>query len=87
VNLVRRKPQLKLDDTNGATPSSSHAGLQKGIPFYERPTCSISEACAAIGFGRSKLYDLIDAGAIDTIHIGRRHLVRVSSLLKLVAPQ
>lgn len=54
------------------------------IPFGERPTCTIAEACQATGLGRSKLYELISAGQIDTARIGRRRLVRVPSLLQLV---
>jgi Helix-turn-helix domain len=51
------------------------------IPFCERPTCSINDACRAVGFGRTKLYDLIDEGLVDTVKIGRRRFVRVPSLL------
>jgi excisionase family DNA binding protein len=54
------------------------------IPFGERPTCTIAEACEATGLGRSKLYELIGEGRIDTTTIGRRRLVRVPSLLRLV---
>jgi len=38
------------------------AVVDSHIPFCERPTCSINEACRAVGFGRTKLYDLIDEG-------------------------
>lgn len=61
-----------------------YANLQRSVPFQERPTCSIAEACNAIGFGRTKLYELIDDGAVDTVKIGRRRLVRVRSLLQLL---
>jgi excisionase family DNA binding protein len=54
------------------------------IPFFERPTCTIAEACEATGLGRSKLYQLISGGDLDTTTIGRRRLVRVPSLLRLV---
>jgi len=54
------------------------------IPFVERPTCTIAEACEATGLGRSKLYELIGEGQIDTTTVGRRRLVRVPSLLRLV---
>ena len=54
------------------------------IPFAQRPTCTILEACEAIGIGRSKLYELIGDGHLDTTRIGRRRLVRVPSLLRLV---
>ena len=50
----------------------------------QRPTCTIAEACDAVGLGRTKLYELISGGEIDSITIGRRRLVRVASLLKLL---
>jgi excisionase family DNA binding protein len=62
-----------------------YSGLQRTIPFSERPTCSIAEACNAAGFGRTKLYELMDDGAVETTKIGRRRLVRVPSLLRFLA--
>jgi len=56
------------------------------IPFAQRLTCTIPEACRATGLGRTKLYELIGGGYLDTITIGRRRLVRVTSLLSIVAP-
>ena len=55
------------------------------IPFAQRLTCTIPEASKATGLGRTKLYELIGGGYLDTITIGRRRLVRVSSLLTIVA--
>lgn len=49
----------------------------------EPVTISIDDACKAIGIGRNKVYDLIAAGSLDTIRIGRRQLVRVDSIKKL----
>lgn len=54
------------------------------IPFVERPTCTVAEACSAVGFGKTKLYELIDGGEVDSIRIGRRRLIRVPSLLRLL---
>jgi excisionase family DNA binding protein len=54
------------------------------IPFDQRPTCTIPEACQAIGLGRTKLYELIGRGKLRTTTIGRRRLVVVPSLLSLV---
>jgi excisionase family DNA binding protein len=56
------------------------------IPFVERPTCTIAEACSAVGFGKTKLCELIDDGAVDSIRIGRRRLVRMPSLLRFLGP-
>jgi excisionase family DNA binding protein len=55
----------------------------KSIPFRERFYCSINEACEAIGFGRSKLYDLIKNERIRTIRIDGRTKIVVASLLEL----
>jgi excisionase family DNA binding protein len=56
----------------------------KSIPFRERLTCTVPEACDATGLGRSKIYEEIGAGRIQTAKIGKRTLIVVSSLLTLV---
>jgi hypothetical protein len=58
-----------------------HVLAQSTIPFEQRPTCTIAEACNAAGRGKTKFYELLAQGMIDTIWIGRRRLVRVRSLL------
>jgi hypothetical protein len=30
------------------------------IPFMDRPTCSVAEACFAASIGKTTLYDLMD---------------------------
>ena len=42
--------------------------------------CSIPDAAKALGLGRSKLYELISEGHLETVTIGRRRLVRTQSL-------
>ncbi|MGL3107196.1 helix-turn-helix domain-containing protein [Bradyrhizobium sp. BR 1432] len=64
-----------------ADPRPSH---QRKISFAERLTCTIDEACQATGLGRTKLYELIGAGKLDTRSVGRRRLVLVSSLQALL---
>jgi excisionase family DNA binding protein len=44
---------------------------------------SIPDAQRALGIGRSTAYRLIDAGKLETVKIGRRTLVRVSSIQAL----
>jgi excisionase family DNA binding protein len=61
--------------------------IHDAIPFAERLTCTIADACEATGLGRSNLYKLIGEGQLDTTRIGRRRLVLVSSLLRLVQPE
>lgn len=44
---------------------------------------SIPDAGKALALGRSKIYDLIAEGRLETITIGRRRLVRVESVRAL----
>jgi excisionase family DNA binding protein len=53
------------------------------IPFKERISCTVDEACSATGIGRSKLYSEIAAGRVDTRKVGKRTLIVIKSLLKL----
>lgn len=43
-------------------------------------TVRIPEACRLTGIGRSKLYELIKAGEIETIKVGNSTLVTVAGL-------
>lgn len=62
------------------------AGTQ--IAFQQKITCTVSEACEAIGIGRTKLYELIGCGKLHSTTIGRRRLIVVNSLLTLIpSPQ
>ena len=45
--------------------------------------CSIPDAAKALGIGRSKLYELIGEGRLETVTIGRRRLVRTDSIRAL----
>lgn len=54
------------------------------IPFMQRPTCTIKEACRAAGMGRTKFYELIKGGELKVVSVGRRRLVQVPSLLKFL---
>ncbi|WP_372482714.1 helix-turn-helix domain-containing protein [Bradyrhizobium ivorense] len=67
---------VSLSAPNAAEPST--------IPFAQRLTCTIEDACEVTGLGPTKLYELIAAGRIVTTTIGRRRLVVVRSLLALL---
>ena len=75
----RRKENHALQDS-----SVANADDALGIPFAQRLSCTIAEACEATGLGRSKLYELIGAGCLATTTVGRRRLVLVHSLRKLL---
>jgi excisionase family DNA binding protein len=54
------------------------------LPFRERLTCSVKEALEASGIGRTKFYELVARGQIDTIMVGDRRLVKIQSLQELL---
>lgn len=47
--------------------------------------CSIPDAAKALGVGRSKAYELIAEGRLETVTIGRRRLVRTQSVRALAS--
>ena len=48
------------------------------------PVCvSVNEARQALGVGRTKLYELINAGKLRVVRLGRRTLVSTESLREL----
>jgi len=86
VILIRRGPDLESGvqierGTAADGPMPSHLGR---LPFAQRLTCTIAEACEATGLGRTKIYELIGNDRITTTSVGRRRLVIVQSLLALV---
>jgi excisionase family DNA binding protein len=75
--------------TNGPRTASAVSSSRKqeeptAIPFAQRLTCTVAEACVATGLGRTKLYELIGGGQVETTTIGRRRLVQIRSLRQLV---
>lgn len=45
---------------------------------------SVKEAARALGVGRTTVYALLNEGQLDTIHVGRRRLIKTASLRRLV---
>lgn len=45
---------------------------------------SIKAACQALHVGRTYLYTLINRGQLDTVKLGRRTLIKVSSMKALI---
>jgi excisionase family DNA binding protein len=65
-------------------PSTANGREVKAIPFAERLSCTIEEACEATGLGRTKLYELMATGQLVTTTVGRRRLVIIRSLFALL---
>ena len=71
-------PRSRLQDHTD-TPSFA----QLALPL-EPLTVRIPVAVKLTGIGRSKLYELIKAGEVETVKIGASTLVSVASLRRLV---
>ena len=54
------------------------------IPFRDRASCTINQACAGTGLGRTLLYELISENLVQSKLVKGRRLVNVPSLLKAV---
>jgi len=61
--------------------------LDQTLPFRERLGCSPSEACVALGIGRTLLYRLIAGRQVEVTKLGRRTIIIIPSLLKLLDAQ
>jgi excisionase family DNA binding protein len=70
--ISEQQSQVSLSGPKAAEPST--------MPFAQRLTCTIDDVCEVTGLGRTKLYELIEAGRIATTTIGRRRLIVVRSL-------
>lgn len=50
----------------------------------EPVTISINGAARALSLGRTSIYELIKDGRLETIKIGRRHLIKTESIRRLI---
>ena len=50
----------------------------------EPVTVTVQNACKALGLGTTKIYELIASGELETVKIGRRTLIKVPSIKRLV---
>jgi excisionase family DNA binding protein len=66
-----------------ADAAAGKVGAEKmtGIPFRERISCTVAEACDATGIGRTKLYELIRLKQVSAKKIGRRTVILIPTLL------
>ena len=79
-----RHKRRENDEELQATSSAPKAVRSQTVPFVQKLTCTINEACEVTGLGRTKLYELIGDGHLATTTVGRRRLVVVRSLLSLL---
>ena len=82
--MTGKGPENDGREQSRCAPTIREGDEPKTLPFAERLSCTIDEACEATGLGRTKLYELIGAGQLITATVGRRRLVIVRSLLALL---
>jgi excisionase family DNA binding protein len=82
--MTGNRPEHDEPEQLRSAPRAPEGGEPKTLPFAERISCTIDEACEATGLGRTKLHELIEAGQLITATVGRRRLVMVRSLLALL---
>lgn len=63
-------------------PFKRHRG--KASVIMEPMTISIAAARDALGLGTTTIYGLISDGRLDTVKVGRRRLVTVASIKRLI---
>jgi excisionase family DNA binding protein len=77
------KEPLKMLDKQIGVPASKGAGASEELPYLPL-TVRISAATRLTGLGRSKIYELIAAGDIETLKIGSATLIPFASLQGLI---
>ena len=79
-----RRKRRENDEVEQIASSAPESVRSQTVPFVQKLTCTINEACEVTGLGRTKLYELIGDGHLATTTVGRRRLVVVRSLLSLL---
>lgn len=59
----------------------NHIPPWQDMPFELRYSATINETVAATGIGRTKLYEMIRGGEVETTTCGTRRLVLVRSVI------
>lgn len=72
-----------MSDTNAVTVNKGPRKREE-IAFHLRATCTVAQACAGTGLGRTLLYELMGEKIIESTTVKRRRLINVPSLLRAV---
>jgi excisionase family DNA binding protein len=57
------------------------------LDLSQRITLSVDEAITALGVGRTMMYELLGNGSIQSFKVGKKRLIRVSSIMEWIAEQ
>jgi excisionase family DNA binding protein len=61
--------------------------MNTNVPFDQRVTCTVAEACEFTGLGKTLIFSKIADNTIHSVMIGRRRLIKVPSLMAMVWAQ
>ena len=64
--------------------TSGRETTAKGGGYGEAVAVTPEEAAAALGICRSKLYELLQAGVIESVHIGASRRIPVTAMVEYV---
>jgi excisionase family DNA binding protein len=66
----------------GAAMRASIQTLRTGPPAAEQPRLlfTVEEAARALGIGRTRMFELIQAGSVETVLIGRLRRIPIDAL-------
>ena len=83
---IANHPQQPADITQPAAPPASPPIPVPKIVVTQQPVpllVSVKEARRLIGVSNTRIYDLINDGSLETVHIGKRRMIRYSSLQRI----
>lgn len=69
------------DDKGPKGPASANPATRQPLPLLLRP----EEAAAALGIGRSTVYDLLRPGALGSVRIGASRRIPAEALHQFIA--
>jgi excisionase family DNA binding protein len=64
-----------------------HPPVAVEIDVMERLLASINETSEALRVGRTSVYSMLSDGRLEAIKVGRRRLVKVESIRRLIEAQ
>jgi excisionase family DNA binding protein len=65
-------------DNHGLCDLHQHKRGRK--PLQNKLVYSVNEAAAALGIGRTKLYEMVNAGELFAVKLGKRTLIRCADV-------
>lgn len=58
--------------------------MENGMEHSTQITCTVRQACAMTGLGRTTLFAKLADGSLESTTVGRRRLIKVASLKRML---